>query len=49
MKHYSCACGWEAEAETVEALIEKIRKHAEEKHPSIKFDETKIMRFISEK
>lgn len=49
MHYYSCACGWYAEAETVEALIEKIRKHAIEKHPSIKFDESKVMRFIYEK
>jgi predicted small metal-binding protein len=49
MKHYSCACGWDAEAETFEVLIDKIRKHAKEKHPSIKIDETQTMRFISEK
>jgi predicted small metal-binding protein len=45
-KHYYCACGWKTKSETREELLHKIRKHAEEEHPNIPYDESKIFRFI---
>lgn len=48
LKHYSCACGWEATEDTLEELLEKIKKHAEKEHPGIPFNESNIRRFIQD-
>jgi predicted small metal-binding protein len=46
VKEYTCACGWTARADTKEELLEKIREHAKNTHPSIPYEESNVQRFI---